>query len=67
MLTKVYAYEIYTKCPDTGTLGWDIERVWSTPDRIKFFPNFDCVITVDDCRPDQTFMPEMCPSFDCEF
>lgn len=51
------AYEIYTKCPDTGTLGWDIARVWSTSDRIEQYPNFDCIITVNDCDPTETFMP----------
>ena len=51
------AYEIYTKCPETGTLGWNIVTVWSTPDRIEQYPNFDCVITVNDCNPTETFMP----------
>ena len=51
------AYEIYTKCPDTGTLGWDIARVWSTPDRIEQYPDFDCIITINDCNPTETFMP----------
>ena len=53
----LWAYEIYTKCPDTGTLGWDIARVWSTPDRIEQYPDFDCIITINDCNPTETFMP----------
>ena len=52
-MTK-HLYEIYTKHPDTGETGWDIKWVLSTRDRIKSYPHFDCIITVDDgfIRPD---------------
>lgn len=50
------AYEIYVKNPDTGERGWDIRLVWSTPDMIESYPDFDCVITVNDCRPDEVWL-----------
>ena len=43
-----HLYEIYTKNPYTRETGWDIKWVRSTADRIASFPNFDCIITVDD-------------------
>lgn len=45
------AYEIYTTS-EKGEPGWNIELVWSTPERIESYPLFDAVITVNDCRPD---------------
>jgi hypothetical protein len=44
-----HVYEIYTKCPLTGVTGWEIEFVYASEDEIESFPNFDCIITVDDC------------------
>ena len=43
-----HIYEIYTKNPETGEKGWDIKWVNASEDRIRSFPNFDCVITIDD-------------------
>jgi hypothetical protein len=54
---KMKAYEIYTKNPTTGQLGWDIKFVWSTPDMIKLYPDFDCIISVNDCQPDEVWPP----------
>lgn len=42
-------YEIYTKNPETGETGWEIKFVLASPSTIKSFPNFDCIITVNDC------------------
>ena len=47
METK-HIYEIYTKNPKTGESGWDIKFVLATKSTIKLYPNFDCIITVDD-------------------
>jgi len=44
----INTYEIYTKNPETGETGWDIELVKSTDKLISFFPNFDVVITKND-------------------
>ena len=41
-------FEIYTKNPDTGETGWDIEFVRSTPLKVQTFPNFDCIIEAND-------------------
>lgn len=41
-------YEIYTKNPETGERGWNIEFVTSTDRLIKSYPDFDCVITKND-------------------
>lgn len=46
------AYEIYTKGP-AGESGWDIKLVLSTPERIKTYPGFDCIITIGQCSPDE--------------
>ena len=43
-----HTYEIYTKNPETGETGWDILFVYASAKTIKQFPNFDCIITVDD-------------------
>lgn len=55
VIEKVNSYEIYTSCPVTGQGGYDIKLVKSTNDRIKSYPNFDCVITVNDCHPKESW------------
>lgn len=45
---KTNVYEIYTKDPETGQTGWEIEIVLSTDELIKTYPNFDCIITKND-------------------
>lgn len=40
-------YEIYTINPETKEAGWDLLFVRTNKD-IKTFPNFDCIITVND-------------------
>lgn len=54
-LSRVRNFEIYTRCPKTGVTGWEIELVRSTPELIRTFPNFDVVISVDDCIPTQNW------------
>lgn len=42
-------YEVYVKCPKTGTPGWDIKWIYASSRReLESFPNFDCVISVND-------------------
>jgi hypothetical protein len=48
IIEKVNTYEIYTCHPETGDTGWDIHHVESTDDLIKYYPNFDCIITKND-------------------
>jgi len=47
------AYEIYVRNPLTGERGWDIKFVWSNRAMIESYPHFDCVITVNDCQPEE--------------
>lgn len=47
-MPKFNIYEIYTSHPVTGESGWDIKFVRATVEGIKSFPNFDCIITVND-------------------
>ena len=49
------AFEIYVKNPETGEEGWEIKLVWSTEEKIVTYPHFDCVITRNDCHPDETW------------
>lgn len=49
---EIQNFEIYTKCPKTGTTGWDIHHVSGVKEYIaRFYPNFDCFIT-DGGTPD---------------
>jgi hypothetical protein len=41
-------FEIYTKHPETGETGWNIEWVRSTEREIKSYPDFDVIITRND-------------------
>jgi len=45
---KINTYEIYTNNPETGESGWDIKHINSTDKLIRYYPNFDCVITKND-------------------
>jgi len=52
---KKFCFEIYTKNPETGEEGWDIEHVIIYSDSlvnakkiIETYPNFDCVVTTGD-------------------
>ena len=56
MSDQMKAYEIYVKHPVTGEDGWDIKLVWSHADMIEYYPNFDCVITVNDCTPTEVWV-----------
>ena len=47
-IDEVHQYEIYTCCSKTGVKGWDIKHIESTDRLIKYYPNFDCVITKND-------------------
>ena len=64
-----YTYEIYTKHPETGESGWDIESGWlrfdhtsivgtcdETALRIvkKHYPLFDCVIQLYHANPNDS-------------
>ncbi len=44
----VNIYEIYTKNPATGEGGWKIAWVRTSVDKISSFPDFDCVISIND-------------------
>ena len=48
MKAQKHIYEIYTKNPATGERGWDIKFVLATEAGIKRYPDFDCIVTVDD-------------------
>lgn len=48
-IDEINQYEIYTCCPETGVTGWDIKYIESTDRLIKYYPNFDCIITKNDC------------------
>jgi hypothetical protein len=48
VVEKINTYEIYTCHPATGEGGWDIHHVESTDDLIKYYPDFDCIITKND-------------------
>lgn len=50
-ISLINTYEIYTKDPETGKGGWDIKNVRSTDELIKRYPNFDAIITKNDCSP----------------
>jgi hypothetical protein len=43
-----HVFEIYTSNPATGETGWDIEWVRATRSDIEQYPNFDCIITMND-------------------
>ena len=44
----IQTFEIYTKCPETGTTGWDIHYVEGVKEYIeRYYPNFDCFLTQD--------------------
>ena len=60
MVEPVNTYEIYTKCPDKGTGGWEIEYVTSTDKLIKYYPLFDCIISKNDTagHVTKTFLEE---------
>lgn len=47
-LTTKHTYEIYTRNPETGERGWDIVFVYASRENIESYPNFDCIVTVDD-------------------
>lgn len=57
-MNTVKAYEIYVKNPITGEEGWDIKTVWSTDELIKTYPDFDCIITINDCNPTEIWPAE---------
>lgn len=43
---KIECFEIYTKNPETGEAGWDIQYVEGVKEKIKeHYPHFDCFIT----------------------
>ena len=44
---KLEGFEIYTCNPETGETGWNIEWVVCVKEALKFYPNFDCIITRD--------------------
>jgi UDP-N-acetyl-D-mannosaminuronic acid transferase (WecB/TagA/CpsF family) len=51
-LNTYYRFEIYTVCPITKTMGWDIEIVGvkannykEAKEKLKNYPLFDCIIT----------------------
>ncbi len=61
-----YVYEIYTKHPETGEPGWNIESGWMRLDHVsvvgthqehairtlkKHFPLFDCIIQLYQANP----------------
>ena len=55
---KHYNFEIYTKCPETGETGWDIEFRNVTArskeraiEMLESSPNFDCIILSNGNRP----------------
>ena len=41
-------YEIYICGGPNMVSGWEIKWVFATPEGIKSFPNFDCIITKND-------------------
>lgn len=47
-IASIHTYEIYTRNPETGEGGWQIEHVRSTDYLIRQFPLFDCIITKND-------------------
>jgi hypothetical protein len=44
----IHTYEVYTCNPETGEGGWDIHYIRSTDRLIKYYPDFDCIITKND-------------------
>ena len=52
-IEPVNTYEIYVCNPETGEGGWEIKHVMSTNKLIKYFPNFDCIITRNDSPYDR--------------
>jgi len=55
-IDEIHNFEIYTNNPATGESGWYIHLVRSTDYLIKKFPDFDCIITRNDCTPDVEFI-----------
>ena len=54
-IDEIHDYEIYIVNADTGQTGWGIHNVRSTDFMIKNYPDFDCIITRNDCPPDYEF------------
>lgn len=55
---RQYNFEIYTKCPETGETGWEIEFRNVTAqskeraiEMLESSPNFDCIILSNGSRP----------------
>lgn len=46
--TKKNVYEIYICGGPEMTTGWEILFVSATPDGINSYPNFDCIISVNE-------------------
>ncbi len=54
MKQDTYHYEVYTKNPETGETGWDIETGWVSASNLirakakiaRTIANFDCFINV---------------------
>jgi len=47
--TKKNIYEIYICGGPKMVTGWEIVFVSATKEGIKSYPNFDCIITVNNC------------------
>jgi hypothetical protein len=49
-----HLFEVYLKHPETGESGWEIVWLHGTYDAVHSYPDFDCIITIDDpsCKKD---------------
>lgn len=62
---QLQGFEIYTKNPDTGESGWEIEWVYGVREMIEsYYPNFDCFITQDLSKQTKPFYHTGRPSND---
>jgi hypothetical protein len=43
-----HLFEVYLKHPETGESGWEIIWLHGTYDAVHSYPDFDCIITIDD-------------------